>query len=77
MGPVDKIYFAWEKKQYGNGPFPEYKILKVEFAEYLYRTRTKSQIWKMLCGPATGPCEKCRCLCAPGIAWNRLLSEGK
>ena len=74
MGPVDREFYAWEKKTFGDGPIPEYKILKKMFAEHLVKTKTKTQIWKMLCGPATGPC-RCKCLCGPGIAWNMLQNN--
>lgn len=74
MTAIDKEYCAWEKKTFGNGALPQWKEIKVLYAEYLATTKTKSQIWKMLCGPATGPCH-CNCLCPAGIAWNTLLAR--
>lgn len=74
MGPVDRLYYEWVKKTFGNGPTPEWAVLKEMFAEHLVKTKTKKQIWRMLCGPATGPCT-CNCICAAGIAWNTVLAE--
>lgn len=74
MTQIDKELFTWEEKTFGNGTLPEWKVRKILYAEYLVATKTKRQIWKMLCGPATGPCH-CNCLCPAGIAWNKVLGK--
>lgn len=74
MGLVDRLCREWEKETFGDGPLPEWRVEKQMFAEYLAENKTKRQVWRMLCGPATGPC-KCKCLCAPGIAWNKILER--
>ena len=74
MTAIDREYFTWEKETFGDNPIPEWKICKQLYAEHLMKVKTKSQIWKMLCGPATGPCH-CKCMCAAGLAWNMLLEK--
>lgn len=74
MGPVDKLFLEWERETFGDGPLPEWPIQKQMFAEYLAENKTKRQVWKMLCGEATGPCS-CNCLCPAGIAWNMILEK--
>ena len=73
MTESDREFFKWEKETFGKGPFPEWEEIKNLYAEHLLATKTKTQIWKMLCGPADRPCS-CKCLCMAGIAWNRILS---
>ena len=74
MSDIDREYFMWEKITFGNGVIPEWKVCKQMYAEHLIKVKTKSQIWKMLCGPAKGPC-LCKCPCAAGIAWSMLLER--
>lgn len=74
MTEIDRELFAWEKATFGNGPKPEWRVQKEMYAEHLAATKTKTQIWKMLCGAATGPCH-CKCPCPQGLAWNKLLAK--
>ena len=71
MTEIDKEFFAWCTKSFGSGPLPS--NWKTLYADHLLNTKTKTQIWKMLCGPAKKSC-LCKCPCAAGIAWNKLLS---
>lgn len=74
MTEEDRAFFQWERKIFGSNPIPEWGVVKAMYAEHLLATKTKTQIWKMLCGPSKGPCH-CNCLCAPGLAWNALLEK--
>ena len=71
MTEIDKEFFAWNTRNFGDSDLPpNWKEL---YAEYLLKNKTKTQIWKMLCGPAKKSC-LCKCPCAAGIAWDRLLA---
>ena len=72
MTEIDREFFAWQKERFPSTPLPaNWKDL---YANHLLQTKTKTQIWKMLCGPAKKSC-LCKCPCPAGIAWDRLLSN--
>lgn len=74
MTTIDREFFEWYDKTFGKDPLPN--NWKQLYAEHLLATKTKSQIWKMLCGPAKKSCI-CKCPCAAGIAWNVILEKEK
>jgi len=73
MTEIDKAFSLWRTTTFGNAPLPN--NWKTLYAEHLLNTKSKTQIWKMLCGPATKSC-LCKCPCPAGIAWDQLLSKG-
>lgn len=70
MTENDKEFFEWRKANFGDAELPD--DWKNKYADHLLKAKTKSQIWRMLCGPAKGSC-LCKCPCPQGIAWDRLV----